>query len=106
MLSAPSAAVYLELVREAAASRLVVATVYPPTDASWGGGYPYRAMAPYVDAFASMAYRECTQPGTDAALDVVRLSTLRRVHAIREAFNFAGLAVGPTPPAEQRSPRS
>jgi len=52
MLSAPRVAVYLELVRQAAGSRPVVATVYPPTDASWDGAYPYQAMAPYVDAFA------------------------------------------------------
>jgi hypothetical protein len=91
MLSAQRAAVYLELVRQAAGSRLVVATVYPPTDASWGGGYPYQAMAPYVDAFAPMVYWECADPGTDAALDIARLSTLRPVHIIGEAFNFASV---------------
>ena len=91
MLSAQRAAVYLELVRQAAGSRLVVATVYPPTDANWDGGYPYQAMAPYVDAFAPMVYWECTDPGTDAALDVARLSTLRPVHVIGQAFNFAGI---------------
>jgi hypothetical protein len=90
MMSAPRAAVYLELVRQAAGSRLVVATVYPPTDANWDGSYPYRAMAPYVDAFAPMVYWECTDPGTDAAGDVARLLTLRPVHVIGEAFNFAG----------------
>jgi hypothetical protein len=90
MLSAQRAAVYLELVRNAAGSRLVVATVYPPTDASWDGGYPYQAMAPYVDAFAPMIYWECTDPGTDATLDVARLSTLRPVDVIGQAFNFAG----------------
>ena len=89
MLSAQRAAVYLELVRQAAGSRLVVATVYPPTDASWDGGYPYQAMAPYVDAFAPMIYWECTDPGTDATLDVARLSTLRPVDVIGQAFNFA-----------------
>ena len=99
MLSAQRAAVYLELVRQAAGSRLVVATVYPPTDANWAGGYPYRAMAPYVDAFAPMVYWECTDPGTDGALDVARLSTLRPVHVIGQAFNFAdvgGRTVSPS----------
>ena len=91
MLSAQRAAVYLELARQAAGSRLVVATVYPPTDANWDGGYPYQAMAPYVDAFAPMVYWECTDPGSDAAPDVARLSTLRPVHVIGEAFNFAGV---------------
>ena len=90
MLSAQRASVYLELVRQAAGSRLVVATVYPPSDANWDGGYPYRAMAPYVDAFAPMVYWECTDPGTDGALDVARLSTLRPVHVIGQAFNFSG----------------
>jgi len=90
MLSAQRAAVYLELVRQAAGSRLVVATVYPPTDANWDGAYPYQAMAPYVDAFAPMIYWECTDPGTDAATDIARLSTLRPVHVIGQAFNFAG----------------
>jgi hypothetical protein len=90
MLSAQRAAVYLELVRQAAGNRLLVATVYPPTDANWYGSYPYRAIAPYVDAFAPMVYWECTDPGTDAAQDVARLSTLRPVHVIGQAFNFAG----------------
>ncbi len=89
MLSGQRAAVYLELVRQSAGSRPVVATVYPPTDANWSGEYPYRAMAPYVDAFAPMVYWECTDPGTDAALDVARLSTLRPVHVIGQAFNLA-----------------
>jgi len=91
MLSAQRAAVYLELVRQAAGSRLVVATVYPPSDANWDGGYPYRAMAPYVDAFAPMVYWECTDPGTDGALDVARLSTLRPVHVIGQAFNLSSV---------------
>lgn len=99
MMSAQRAAVYLELVRQAARSRLVVATVYPPSDSNWGGGYPYRAMAPYVDAFAPMVYWECTDPGTDATQDVARLSTLRPVHVIGEAFNFSdtgGRTVSPS----------
>ena len=91
MLSAQRAAVYLELVRQAAGSRLVVATVYPPTDANWDGGYPYQAMAPYVDAFAPMVYWECTDPGSDAGRDVARLSTLRPVHVIGQAFKFGGV---------------
>ena len=89
MLSAERAGVYLELVRQAAGSRLVVATVYAPTDTNWNGEYPYKAMAPFVDAFAPMVYWECTDPGSDAALDVARLATLRPVHVIGQAFNFA-----------------
>jgi len=90
MLSAQRAAVYLELVRQAAADRLVVATVYPPSDTNWSGAYPYQAMAPYIDAFAPMVYWECADPGSDASLDIARLSTLRPVHLIGQAFNFAG----------------
>jgi hypothetical protein len=90
MMSPQRAAVYLERVRRAAGSRLVVATVYPPNDGNWNGGYPYKAMAPYVDAFAPMIYWECTDPGADATQDITRLSTLRPVHVIGEAFNFAG----------------
>ena len=90
MLSAQRAAVYLELVRRSAGARLLIATVYPPSDYSWYGPYPYRAMAPYVDAFAPMVYWECTDPGAEAALDVARLSTLKPVAIIGQAFNFAG----------------
>jgi hypothetical protein len=75
MMDAQRAAVYLELVRQAAGSRLVVATVYPPSDANWDGSYPYQAMAPYVDAFAPMVYWECVDPGSDATSSV-RPSTL------------------------------
>ena len=100
MLSAQRAAVYLELVRQAAGSRLVVATVYPPTDANWDGGYPYQAMAAYVDAFAPMVYWECTDPGTDATLDVARLSTLRPVHVIGQAFNLASVGGRTVSPSE------
>jgi hypothetical protein len=99
-LTAQRAAVYLEQVRRAAGDRLVVATVYPPSNAYWyGGQYPYSAMAPYVDAFAPMVYWECTDPGQDVALAVARLSTLRPVHVIGEAFNFAdvgGRTVSPS----------
>lgn len=91
-LTAQRAAVYLEAVRHAAGSRLVVATTYPPLDAYWFGDYPYRAMAPYVDAFAPMIYWECTDPGADAIADVARLSTLHRpVDIIGQAFSMASI---------------
>ena len=90
-LSAQRASVYLEQVRRSAGDRLVVATVYAPSDANWKGGYPYAAMAPYVDAYAPMVYWGCTDPGAEATLDVARLSKLRPVHVIGQAFNFAGV---------------
>lgn len=99
-LTAQRVGVYLEAVRRAAGGRLVVATVYPPTDQYWlQGGYPYSAMAPYVDAFAPMIYWECTDPGSDATLDVTRLATLRPVTIIGQAFDMAdvgGRAVAPS----------
>ena len=99
-LSAQRAAVYLETVRRGAGNRLIVATVYPPLDHYWrAGGYPYAAIAPYVDAFAPMIYWECTDPGTDAAADVARLATLRPVDIIGQAYNMAaehGRAASPS----------
>jgi hypothetical protein len=99
-LTAQRAATYLQAVRRAAGPRLVVATVYPPTDEYWlQGGYPYSAMAPYVDAFAPMIYWECTDPGSDATFDVARLATLRPVSVIGQAFDMAdvgGRAVAPS----------
>ena len=90
-LSGQRAAVYLEQVRKSAGSRLIVATVYQPSDANWNGGYPYQAMAPYVDAFAPMVYWGCTDPGYEATRDVDRLAKLRPVHLIGQAFNFASV---------------
>ena len=63
VLTERRARVYLGLVREAAGDRLLVATVYRPTDRLWTGTYPYAAMAAYVDAFAPMVYWGCTEPG-------------------------------------------
>jgi len=90
-LTAQRVAVYLELVRKSAGARLVVATVYPPLDSYWDGGYPYTAIAPYVDAFAPMIYWECTDPAADATLDIDRLATLRPVHIIGQAYNMASV---------------
>jgi hypothetical protein len=80
--------VYLGLVRQAAGHRLVVATVYRPTDARWAT-YPYAAMAPYVDAFAPMVYWGCAEPGQAATEAVERLSALRPVHLIGQAYDMA-----------------
>jgi hypothetical protein len=99
-LTAERVGVYLENVRRAAGNRLIVATVYPPLDAYWtDGGYPYATIARYVDAFAPMIYWECTDPGTDAELDVARLSSLRPVDIIGQAYNMAaerGRAASPS----------
>ena len=88
MLSARRAQVYLGLVRQAAGSRLVVATVFWPSEKIWGR-YPYTAIAPYVDAFAAMVYWGCHEPGEAAARTLQRLSPLRPVHVIGQAYNQA-----------------
>jgi hypothetical protein len=88
-LSGPRVAAYLETVRRAAGDRLIVATVYPPTNGNWYGDYPYTVMARYVDAFAPMIYWACTDPAADAAAALSRLATLRPVHVIGQAFNLA-----------------
>jgi hypothetical protein len=87
-LDARRSSLYLALVRRAAGSRLVVATVYPPFDSYWAGDYPYAAMAPYVDAFAPMEYWECVDPGSDAVQALARLTTLRPVHLIGQAYDM------------------
>jgi hypothetical protein len=99
-LTGQRAAVYLQLVRQAAGNRLVVATVYPPTDWYWTAGrYPYAAMAPYADAFAPMVYWGCTDPGRDAEIDISRLSSLRPVHIIGQAYNMASVGGRPVAPS-------
>lgn len=98
-LTAQRAAVYLQEVRKAAGNTPVVATVYPPLDAYWAGGYPYSAIATYVDAFAPMVYWECIDPGRSAQSAIQRLSTLRPVHVIGQAFNMSdvgGRTVAPS----------
>jgi hypothetical protein len=86
-LSARRAAVYLSMVRPGRGGRPLIATVYPPTD-RWLGAYPFRAMAPYIDAFAPMIYWECRDPGAAAAEAVSRLSSMRPVHVIGQAFSM------------------
>lgn len=98
-LTAQRAAVYLQNVRKAAGSAPVIATVYPPLDAYWTGGYPYSTIATYVDAFAPMVYWECVDPGTAAQSAVQRLSTLRPVHVIGQAFNMADVGGRIIPPS-------
>ncbi|HEX6596024.1 MAG TPA: hypothetical protein VF045_03765 [Acidimicrobiales bacterium] len=79
--------VYLGLVRQAAGNRMVVATVYWPNATRWPDRYPYKAIAPYVDAFAPMAYWGCSEPGAVASQSIERLKTLRPVHAIGTGYD-------------------
>ena len=79
--------VYLALVRPAAGPMPMVANVYRPTDARWNGTYPYRAIAPYVDAFAPMVYWGCVEPGTATLESVQRLASLKPVHVIGQGYD-------------------
>lgn len=104
-LSERRAVVYLSLVRPALAAtgRPLVATVFPPTDRQLAT-YPFRAMAPYVDAFAPMVYWSCREPGDAAAAAIARLSPLAPVHLIGQAYDMAdeGGRVGSPSGAEIR----
>jgi len=89
-LSERRAVLYLSLARAASAAtrRPLVATVFPPTDRQLAT-YPFRAMAPYVDAFAPMVYWGCREPGDAAAAAVSRLAPLAPVHPIGQAYDMA-----------------
>jgi hypothetical protein len=87
-LSAKRASVYLGLIRPHAAGRPIIATVYQPTT-YWLSVYPYRAMAPYVDAFAPMVYWGCREPGEAAAAAIAALTPLAPVHLIGQAYDMA-----------------
>jgi hypothetical protein len=86
-LSDRRAEVYLSMARQAAGHRLLVATVYRPSDIVWGR-YPYAAIAPYVDAFAAMVYWGCTEPGEAATQSLQRLASMRPVHLIGQAYDM------------------
>ena len=87
-LSARRVAYYLSLVRRDAGSRPVVAVVPRPLR-YWLESYPYRAEAPFVDAFAPMVYWSCTEPGR-ATLEAIRgLDRLRPVVPIGQDYNMA-----------------
>ncbi|MDQ6725990.1 MAG: hypothetical protein M3066_07500 [Actinomycetota bacterium] len=79
--------VYLGLVRPAATDMVMVATVYRASDARWNGDYPYRAIAPYVDAFAPMVYWGCAEPGQAVRESIERLATLRPVHVVGQGYD-------------------
>ena len=97
--------VYLGLVRPAAGAMPMIATVYRATDARWNGTYPYRAIAPYVDAFAPMVYWGCVEPGGATLESVERLAALKPVHVIGQGYD-AGPEGGRTgPPSAEETVR-
>lgn len=98
-LTAQRVQVYLSTVRHERPDALLVATVYPPTDSQWVS-YPYRTIAPYVDAFAAMVYWGCQQPVTAAEQALSRLEPLAPVHLIGQAYDMAdagGRTASPSP---------
>jgi hypothetical protein len=100
-LSARRVRYYLDLVRAASGNRPIVATVPGPT-AYWSGFYPYRAEAPFVDAFAPMVYWACTEPGAAVRQAVSTLSRLRPVAPVGQDFNMGPIGGPPgLPRAEE-----
>ncbi len=97
-LSGRRVQLYLSLVRQAEPRRLLVATVFPPTDAEWAS-YPYGVIAPYVDAFAPMVYWGCEQPVVAAQAALSRLGGLAPVHLIGQAYNMADEGGRTSPPS-------
>lgn len=79
---------YLSIVRHAAGNMPIVATVMRPTPYQLST-YPYRAEAPYVDAFAPMIYWSCNEPGTLALQAFRALAKLRPVHLIGQSYDMA-----------------
>ncbi|HEX3827853.1 MAG TPA: hypothetical protein VHV82_11325 [Sporichthyaceae bacterium] len=80
-------ALYLAHVRLLAGNRPVVATVMRPTPGQLKD-YPYRAEAPYVDAFAPMDYWSCHEPGETAEASIRVLAALRPVTPIGQAYDM------------------
>ncbi|HEU5033704.1 MAG TPA: hypothetical protein VFT62_02995 [Mycobacteriales bacterium] len=85
--SARRVRVYLSRVRAVAGTLPVVATVLRPLDPHLSGR-PYRAMAPYVDAFAPMVYWSCNEPGATALSALKPLAKLRPVHLIGQSYDM------------------
>ncbi|MFT5223633.1 MAG: hypothetical protein ACI867_001955 [Glaciecola sp.] len=86
VLTARRAVLHLAAIRAAHPELPLIATVYPATDWIMASSYPYEAMAPYVDAYATMDYWSCGDSGIRAAHSIRRLQALRPVHVIGQAF--------------------
>ena len=80
--------VYLGQVQRAMGSRPLVSTV-PHANNHWWKTYDYKTQVPYVDAFAVMAYWNCTEPGAEVQQSVRRLGPLGvPLHLIGQAYDF------------------
>jgi hypothetical protein len=80
--------VYLSRVRRAAGNLPLIATVMRPTSYQLRT-YPYRAEAPYVDAFAPMVYWSCNEPGSLVLQSFRALAKLRPVHMVGQSYDMA-----------------
>lgn len=77
---------YLSLVRRAAGTRPVVATVPRPSSAR--RTYPYGAFPPYADAFAPMVYWSCQEPGTLVQQALAKLGTMLPVAPVGQGYDM------------------
>jgi hypothetical protein len=80
-------ALYLSLVRSAAGSRPVVATVPRPTPKRLRE-FPYGAFVPYADVFAPMVYWSCHEPGELVQQSLARLGRLLPVTPVGQAYDM------------------
>ncbi len=80
--------VYLSRLQRAMGDRPLVSTV-PHANDHWWKTYDYRTQVPYVDAFAVMAYWNCTEPGDEVERSIRRLGPLGKpLHMIGQTFDM------------------
>ncbi|MFN2539208.1 MAG: hypothetical protein ABR549_13815 [Mycobacteriales bacterium] len=77
---------YLSLVRQAAGTRPVIATVPRPSSAR--RGYPYSAFPPYADVFAPMVYWSCREPGAVVQQSLAVLTKLLPVAPVGQGYDM------------------
>ncbi|MCU1692701.1 MAG: N-acetylmuramoyl-L-alanine amidase, partial [Frankiales bacterium] len=78
---------YLSLVRRAAGTRPVAATVPRPTPKRLAS-FPYAAFAPYADLFVPMVYWSCNEPGKLVVQSLSRLSRLLPVAPVGQGYDM------------------
>ncbi|MCW2607176.1 MAG: Peptidoglycan-binding domain 1 protein, partial [Frankiales bacterium] len=78
---------YLSLVRRAAGTRPVAATVPRPTPKRLAT-FPYAAFVPYADLFAPMVYWSCNEPGRLVVQSLSRLGRLLPVAPVGQAYDM------------------
>ena len=78
---------YLSLVRRAAGTRIIAATVPRPTPKRLAT-FPYAAFVPYADLFAPMIYWSCNEPGALVVQSLSRLGRLLPVAPVGQAYDM------------------